>query len=101
MKHPVRRQCEVEGCDRPRSGTMRVCAYHNSRHAPIPAHHVAAIRTCIRCRTGFESSWQGERICKPCRYQEARNAKDAIERGQTAATYESPYEPQDIPGIAS
>ncbi len=29
------------------------------------------IRKCLRCQTGFESSWSGERVCPNCKRSNA------------------------------
>ena len=95
-KHPKNRQCKI--CGKPSARIL--CGYCASNHCPTPEHHVAAERTCLRCEQGFESSWAGDRICSPCRQREVYAERDAIKRGHTPATFDSPYEPDGVPGIA-
>lgn len=35
------------------------------RETPRP--HVAKIRKCLVCKSPFESSWAGERVCRRCK----------------------------------
>ena len=93
--------CEVEGCDRLRKGTNRVCSYHLGVHDPVPDHHVAQARACIRCGEDFESTWAGDRVCGGCRAQARILERQAISRGLTLETYDSPFEPDGIPGIGA
>lgn len=96
----TRRICEVEWCSRHAQKNKKLCATHLGLHDPTPEHHVAAERTCLRCGESFESTWAGDRICKACRHRDYWNEKDAIRRGITPGTYDSPFEPDVVPGIA-
>ena len=96
----MRRQCEAEGCERPAQPRKKLCGYHLGNHDPVPDHHVAADRTCFRCRETFASTWAGDRTCPTCREQLHRAEKEAVKRSQTPAHYVSPYEPDGIPGLA-
>lgn len=91
--------CEAEGCTRPAQARKKLCGYHLGNHDPVPAHHVAAARACLRCGETFDSSWSGDRVCKDCRDRDYWNEKEAIRRGITPGTYDSPFEPDVIPGI--
>ena len=88
-------RCEV--CGKP--SYNKLCGWHLGNHDPVPEHHVAAERTCLRCGEGFESSWAGDRICDPCRQREYWAEKDAIKRGHTSAHYDSPLEPHETPAL--
>lgn len=99
MAREVARQCEAEGCERPAQARKTICATCLGNHAPVPDHHVAAVRSCLRCGEGFESSWSGDRRCPACRERERLAEKDAAKRGHTPAHYVSPLEPLHVPGI--
>ena len=88
MKHPKKRFCEV--CGRPSAN--RLCGWHLANHDPVPEHHVAAERPCVRCRKAFESSWSGDRVCPRCRDIEERAERDG-------RRHESPLEPVYTPGM--
>ena len=63
MRHPKNKRCEV--CGDPSART--ICSFCQSNHCPVPEHHVAAERPCLRCPETFNSAWAGERICPRCR----------------------------------
>ena len=101
-KERMRRQCEAEGCPRRVQGTNRVCARHLGTHDPKPAHHVAKERACIRgCGATFESTWAGDRVCGVCRRAEYEAERQTRRRGTHYDHYDSPFEPDGVPGIAS
>ena len=93
--------CEVEGCDRPAQKKKSVCGLHLGTHDPVPEHHVAADRGCLRCRTIFSSAWAGERICPDCRERERKAEQQAAKRGKSHAYYDSPFEPLHTPSTLS
>ncbi len=35
--------------------------------ADPPCGHIPSRRRCLRCETGFDSAWAGERICPHCK----------------------------------
>ena len=47
----------------------------------------------------FPSAWSGDRVCTLCRTNEDSQDKQAIKRGQTSRTYDSPFEPDYTPGV--
>lgn len=92
--------CEVEECKRPPQRKKKLCGLHLGSHDPTPEHHVAADRTCLRCRETFPSAWSGDRVCGDCRQKEYWGEKDAVKRGHTSRFYDSPLEPIETPGLS-
>ncbi len=88
LKHPKNRKCEA--CGKPSARAL--CGFCLSNHAPIPEHHVAKERTCLRCGKGFESSWSGDRVCSDCRERQEKMAR-------AGRWHESPFEPLETPGM--
>lgn len=83
------RRCVV--CGKPSRNTL--CGWHDKNHDPVPDHHVAAKRACVRCRKGFESTWSGDRVCPGCR-EVQRKAECS------GHWHESPLEPIETPALA-
>ena len=83
-----RNHCIV--CGKPCRG--EVCSHHLVHHDPVPEHHVAQERPCLRCGEGFESTWSGDRICPRCRERQ----KDWERRGYW---HDNPFEPAAPPGL--
>ena len=71
MKHPKNNECRV--CGKP--SVKPICPFCQSNHCPVPEHHVAAERRCIRCHVTFDSTWAGDRICRDCRHEESEAAR--------------------------
>ena len=93
------RICEVEGCERPVQKKKRLCGRHLATHDPVPEHHVAAERTCLRCQRTFASTWAGDRTCPPCREQLHRAELEGRKRGHTPVHYDSAFEPHETPSV--
>ena len=79
-------------CGEPTLRSDRLCGHHLSSHDPVPEHHVAAERACLRCGSGFESSWAGDRVCPKCR--ERQNDAE-----RSARWNDSPLEPEETPAL--
>jgi hypothetical protein len=45
----------------------------DDREPPTPK-----LRTCLRCQSPFESTWAGERICRPCKSTHAWRSGEAV-----------------------
>lgn len=91
MKHPKNRTCSV--CGKPTRNSNKLCGWHLGNHDPVPEHHVAKVRPCIRCRKAFESTWAGDRVCSRCRDLEERAEREG-------RLHESPLEPVYTPAAA-
>ena len=80
------KRCVVCG----KTSRKKLCGWHLGNHNPVPEHHVAAERSCLRCGNDFDSTWSGDRVCPRC-----RGLKERAER--EGRWQESPLEPLYTP----
>lgn len=79
-------------CGTPTLRSDGLCGRHLSTHDPVPEHHVAKKRKCLRCGTKFESSWSGDRTCPGCRERQ-------YDAERSARWNDSPLEPEETPPL--
>lgn len=79
-------------CGTPTFRSDRLCGHHLNTHDPVPDHHIAAARACLRCGEEFESTWSGDRVCPRCRERQ-------YDAERACRWNDSPLEPEEIPPL--